>query len=134
MNANPPREAFGDAITRPFWEAAEQRRLLIQRCEGCGQHQFYPRRFCRRCHRETVTWVEASGVGRVYTMTRIWHSEDPALPAPYVNALVELDEGPRLFTTLVGSDCAIGQRVKVAWRERSGAPPLPVFEPAGEYA
>ena len=132
MNVNPPVPGFGDAITRPYWEAAQSRRLLIQRCDSCGQHQFYPRRFCRRCHAENVSWVEASGCGRIYTLTRIWHSEDPAVAAPYFNALVELDEGPRLFTTLVGGDFAIGQRVRVAWRDRSGGPPVAVFEAAEE--
>jgi len=52
----------------------------------------------------------------------------PELPPPYVVALVELDEGPRLLTNIVGAPCKIGDRVRLAWRTREGAPPLPVFE------
>ena len=65
-------------------------------------------------------------------MTTVHRQVSPDLPAPYVNALVQLDEGPRLLTTLVGGPCAIGDRVRVRWQERTGAPPLPVFAPAQE--
>ncbi len=128
------RESFGDALTRPFWDAATRHELLIQHCDACGRHQFYPRAFCRFCHAAAVTWVKASGRGVVYSLTRIWHSDDPAQPAPYINALVELDEGPRFFTTLLACAERIGQRVRVAWRDRADAPPLPVFEAAEEPA
>ena len=125
MSAKPA--PFGDALTEPFWEAAARHELVIQQCEACGHHQFYPRPFCTVCHGSDVRWVRASGRGTIYTLTRVWHSEDPDNPPPYYNALVELDEGPRLFTTLVDGDFVIGQRVVVGWQERPDAPPLPVF-------
>jgi uncharacterized OB-fold protein len=62
-------------------------------------------------------------------MTTVHRQAAPDRPVPYVNALVQLDEGPRLLTTLVGKPCRIGDRVRVAWQDRAGAPPLPVFEP-----
>jgi hypothetical protein len=65
-------------------------------------------------------------------MTTVHRQVSPDFPVPYVNALVTLDEGPRLLTTLVGAPCAIGARVRVTWKERAGAPPLPMFAPAGE--
>ena len=63
-------------------------------------------------------------------MTTVHLRVDPALEPPYVVAVVELDEGPRLATNLVGGRAPIGDRVRLAWRDRDGAPPLPVFDAA----
>jgi uncharacterized OB-fold protein len=124
--------AFGDATTAPFWKAAADRRLVIQRCGACGAHQFYPRPFCLACDAEALEWVPAGGTGTVYAMTTVHLRVDPALEPPYVVAVVALDEGPRVVTNLIGAPAAIGDRVGVAWRERDGMPPLPVFEPSGD--
>jgi uncharacterized OB-fold protein len=126
--------AFGDALTAPFWSAAEARQLVVQRCGACGAFQFYPRPFCLACDAEQLDWVPVAGVGTVYAMTTVHLRVDPALEPPYVVALVELDEGPRLVTNLIGEPVGIGERVRVAWRERDGAPPLPVFERDGGAA
>ena len=126
--------AFGDPTTAPFWEAAADHRLIVQRCTACGAFQFYPRPFCLECDTDGLEWVPVAGSGTVYAMTTVHLSVDPALEPPYVVAVVELDEGPRLVTNLVGAPAAIGDRVGVAWRERDGAPPLPVFEPVGGAA
>jgi len=121
-------EAHGDALSRPFWEAAERNQLLIQRCTGCGVHQFYPRPFCLRCD-GTVEWVEARGTGWVYSRTTIRIPAGAGLEVPYVSAIVELDEGPRILTTLTDPALPIGAAVRVAWRARENAPPVPVFGP-----
>jgi len=55
--------------TRPYWDAAKEERLLIQRCTGCGEPQFYPRGFCVSCLGDDLEWIEASGRGSVYTFT-----------------------------------------------------------------
>ena len=49
--------------TRPYWEACRQGRLLLQRCTGCGAHQFYPRLMCTRCDGDALEWVQAGGGG-----------------------------------------------------------------------
>ena len=128
---NPADAAFGDPTTAPFWAAARERRLLIQKCRTCGSHQFYPRPICLACGAAEVEWVQARGAGTIHSMTTMRLQVLPELPPPYVVALVELEEGPRLLTNIVGGGCAIGDPVRLAWRERAGAPPLPVFEPAG---
>ena len=70
--------------------------------------------------------MRASGLGTIYSMTTVRRQASPDFPAPYVNALVELDEGPRLLTTIVGGPCAIGDRVRVTWKDRGrGAAPAP---------
>ena len=120
--------AFGDPTTAMFWEAAATGELLVQRCTACGTCQFYPRPFCLACQAGDPEWVRAAGTGTVYAMTTVHLRVVPELEPPYVVAVVELDEGPRLVTNLVGPRAAIGDRVRVAWRKREDAPPLPVFE------
>lgn len=128
--------SYGDALTRPFWAAADEGRLLIQRCETCGHHQFYPRPFCLACEDGEVAWVEATGGGVVYSLTTVHLRVIEALEPPYLVALVELDEGPRLLARLVDDEGAplpggvgIGAAVRLAWHRRGAAPPLPVFRP-----
>ena len=120
----------GDPTTEPFWAACRERRLLIQRCEACGHHQFYPRPFCLACESAELRWVDASGEGCIYSMTTVRVPADPGMPPPYVVAIVELTEGPRLLTNIEGGSAAIGDAVRLRWREREPLPPLPVFAPA----
>jgi uncharacterized OB-fold protein len=125
-------EPYGDPNTYAFWDAARSGRLLIQRCTACGAHQFYGRPFCLACDGEAVEWVPAAGTGTVYSVTTVHVRWYPEHEPPYQVAVVALDEGPRLTANIVGEAAAIGDRVAVAWRERDGLPPLPVFarEPA----
>lgn len=142
MTERPAREkdesGFGDPLSAPFWEGAARRELMVQRCRSCGVHQLFARPFCLACDGADLQWARASGLGTIYSMTTVRRTASPDFPAPYVNALVELDEGPRLLTVIVGiagtggpdgGACAIGDRVRVAWKDRAPAPPLPVFEP-----
>ena len=117
-----------DPTTAPFWAAARNHQLVIQRCANCGQYQFYPRPFCLACGDRGVEWVPAKGTGTIYSITTVHIPVIPELTPPYRVAIVQLDEGPRLTTNVVDVACAIGDRVRVTWRERSGVPPLPVFE------
>jgi len=120
---------YGDALMAPFWEGASKRELRVQRCLGCGEHQFYPRPFCLACGSGSLTWIVSSGRATVYSLTTVRRAIAPEWTPPYVVALVDLDEGPRLTTVIVGEKPAsIGDRVRLAWREREGLPPLPVFE------
>ena len=92
-----------DAVTRPFWEAAAQGRLLYQRCAACSHRQFYPRAVCTACG-ATPEWAEASGRGTVYTFTVVRQYGAPpfASELPYVVAIVELEEGVRMMGNLTG--------------------------------
>jgi len=99
-----------------YWAAARQGKLLLQRCSGCGRYQLYPRSMCLACH-GPVSWVEASGRGTVYSFTVIRqnHSRPFRDWIPYVVALVDLDEGPRLMTNVVGcepDEVQVGMAVK----------------------
>jgi uncharacterized OB-fold protein len=92
-------------------------------------YQFYGRPFCLACQSDDVEWVRVAGSATVYSVTTVRMKVDVQLDPPYQVALVDLDEGPRLLARIEGGMCAIGDRVRVAWRTRDGAPPLPVFEP-----
>jgi uncharacterized OB-fold protein len=124
-------EPFGDPISAPFWAAAERRELVLQHCISCGRHQFYPRPFCLGCDGDKLEWATAKGTGVIYSQSVVHMAAIPGFEPPYTVAVVALDEGPHLVTNIVGGDSAIGDRVRVAWRERQGAPPLPVFETMG---
>jgi uncharacterized protein len=122
-------QGIADPSTEPFWQSCIEHRLLVQRCGSCGTHQFYPRPFCLSCEAATLDWVEASGNGTIYSLTTVRIPVVDELKPPYFLALVDLDEGPRLLTNIEGERAKIGDRVTLAWRERDGLPPLPVFRP-----
>ncbi|RWN94621.1 OB-fold domain-containing protein [Mesorhizobium sp.] len=124
-----------DPLSAPFWRAASGCELFLQRCRNCDQNSLYPRPFCVVCHADTLEWVKASGLGVVFSKTKVWRQVLPELPPPYSVAIVELDEGPRLMTRVINGEASIGDRVRVAWLERGGEPRLPVFEPySGSFA
>jgi uncharacterized protein len=124
-----------DNETRPFWDAAREERLLIQRCSRCGRHQFYPRPFCHVCWHDEVEWVEACGRATLYTWSVVHVNDLPPFPerVPYVAAVVELEEGPRMMTNIVDcdfGDLRAGMPVEVTFRPTSDEFMLPLFRPA----
>lgn len=120
---------YGDALSAPFWEAATRHELVVQRCAACGHHQFYPRPYCLACQSDNIVWVQVAGGGTIYAQTTVHIQIAPDFTPPYTAALVELDEGSRLLTNIVGGETQIGDEVRLMWRERDGEPPLPIFTP-----
>lgn len=125
-----------DGDTRPFWEAAQEHRLVIQRCGDCQQPIFYPRSVCPHCMSDRITWVHASGRGTVYSYTVV-HRSPPAFQqeVPFVVALVELEEGVRMMTRIVGSPpqaVRIGAAVEVVFDDVTPEITLPKFRLAPE--
>lgn len=117
-----------DPDTGRFWEAVSAGRFEIQRCTACARHVFYPRLHCPHCGSAELQWVSASGRATVHSYTVV-HRAPPAFAeeAPYVVALVDLEEGPRMMTRLLGIEpgaVEIGMRVRIAIE---GDPPLPYF-------
>ena len=98
-----------DAFTRVYWEAAAAGRLLLRRCAGCGRAHHYPREFCPYCWSEDVGWESASGRATLYAWSEVHVNDLPPFRdrLPYVVAVVELEEGPRMMTTVV--DCPVEQ-------------------------
>lgn len=121
-----------DVETAPYWSALREGRLLIKQCEDCGKSHFYPRLLCPHCHSDRVDWAQASGDGEIYTYTVARRPAGPAFKAdlPYVVALVQLDEGPRIMTHIVCGDVGevrIGRRVKVDFVAVTDEVTLPKF-------
>ncbi len=109
-----------DAETIPFWTALRHGQLLLKHCTGCRRFHFYPRIICPFCSCDALEWKEASGRGEIYTYTVARRPAGPAFKAsvPYVVALVQLDEGPRMMTNIVCDDpneIRIGLRVAVQY-------------------
>ena len=90
-------------LTRPFWEATKRHELVMPRCKTCDRIFFYPRSECPRCLSINLEWVPVSGRGRLHTYTIVYQSANRAFQpdAPYVYAIVQLDEGPRLVSNVV---------------------------------
>jgi len=122
--------------TRPFWEAARRHELQLQRCGACGRYVFYPRAACPHCLAPELEWRRVSGRGRLHTFTVVSRGQRGfPLPAPYVLAIVELEEGPRLMTNLVGVEpdpekLRIGMPVEVVFEDVTEEIALPRFRPA----
>jgi len=97
-----------DAFTRVYWEAAAQGRLLLRRCAGCGRAHHYPREFCPFCWSEDVGWEDASGRATLYTWSEVRANDLPPFRdrLPYIAAVVDLAEGPRMMTGVVGCPAA----------------------------
>lgn len=92
-------------LSKPFWDACRDRRLLVQRCGWCGAYVFLPRAFCPECRSTELSWVESSGEGVIVTYTTVWRPQTPAFEVPYVVAVVRLAEGYEMMTNLV--DCEV---------------------------
>ncbi|MBG0854481.1 OB-fold domain-containing protein [Streptomyces spinoverrucosus] len=95
-----------DAFTRTYWDAAARGRLLVRRCGACGRAHHYPREFCPHCWSEDVTWEEASGRATLYTWSVVHRNDLPPFGerTPYVAAVVDLAEGPRMMTEIIGHE------------------------------
>lgn len=122
----------------PFWEAVARRELALPWCEPCAAFFFYPRTACPTCGSRDLSWRPASGRGRVYTFCIHHHSPLPGFSdaVPFVTAIVELEEGPRLMTILVDvapdpAALACEMKVEVAFADLADGQILPVFRPAG---
>jgi uncharacterized OB-fold protein len=117
-----------------FWfEAAREHRLVIQRCTGCRALRHPPGPVCPSCGSLDWDTVEAAGTGTVYSYVVNHHPRHPAFDYPLVVAVVELTEGTRLITNLVGiapEDVAIDLPVVVGWLDADPELSLPVFRPA----
>lgn len=133
MSLDSALEPVVDEVTAPFWAAAAEGRLIVQRVTATGALQWPPRGFAAATLRPGVEWVQVSGRARVSTFSVVHRSTHAAPPVPYVLAVVELDEGPSMVTRLVDVEpgaVQIGMAVAVAFEPVGDGVALPVFRPA----
>ncbi|MGE5594734.1 MAG: Zn-ribbon domain-containing OB-fold protein [Hyphomicrobiales bacterium] len=122
-------------VTAPYWEAARQHRLCIQRSRKTGQYVFYPRAVSPFGADDVLEWVEVSGRGTVYTYTVARRPTGPqwANDGPYVIAIVELEEGPHLTANIIDCDpdqVRVGMPVTAAFQDVTPEVTLVQFRPA----
>ncbi|MFZ9405513.1 MAG: Zn-ribbon domain-containing OB-fold protein [Burkholderiaceae bacterium] len=122
--------------SQPFWDGTQAGELRLQHCTDCAHHFLYPRLSCPKCGSRSLTWVRSAGRGRLYSYV-ISHMAAPGWQGetPYVIAVVQLDEGPRMLSNLVDvpADPAaleLDMPLQVSFQAR-GDKMLPLFKPAG---
>ena len=119
--------------TKEFWEGCRGKKLRFQQCESCGHVRWPPSNLCPACHSFETRWIEASGSGRIHTFVVYHTAFHPAWKdkVPYITAVVELDEGPKILTNIVDGapeTLHCNMPVEVVWEE-AGEYFIPRFRP-----
>jgi uncharacterized OB-fold protein len=133
MSESRPPLPRPDALTQPFWDACRDRALEVPACTDCEHLFLPPGPCCPRCWSTRLATRAVSGRGRVFSFVVYRRTYHPGMPAPYVVALVELDEGPRLISNVVGcapEEVAVDMPVQLRFEE-VGDFTLPRFAPVG---
>ncbi len=116
-----------------FWDAAAESRLVAQRCADCGRLRHPPRPMCPACSSLEVEIAELSGQGTLYSYAILHHPQHPAFEYPVIAALVDLEEGVRLLSSLTDvskDDVRIGMPVYAHFVPTADGPLIPVFRPS----
>jgi len=120
--------------TKPFWEGCRNHELKFQKCKSCGHVRWPPSILCPMCYANDTEWVKASGKGKVYTFAVYHQAFHKAFEKdlPYVTAVIELEEGPRLLSNIIGckpQKVKCDMPVKVIWEDINEEFSLPKFKP-----
>jgi uncharacterized OB-fold protein len=118
--------------TQFFWDGVSGHKLLIQRCTACARLRHPPRPMCPHCNALSWDTLESAGRGAVFSFVMPLHPPYPWFEYPYIVVLVDLDEGIRLVSNLVGiapADVTIGMRVEVFYEHFDDGLVLPQFRP-----
>ena len=135
---NRPQPRFPEPHTAPYWEGAKHGELKYQQCNACNEVVFTPRLHCTTCGSADLGWKTSRGQGTVYTYSVVRQNRNPRFAdlGAYAVAYVDVDEGFRMLTNIVGvdnptEDIECGMRVQVEFEQQDeGEYPIPVFRPA----
>lgn len=127
--APPSDDALG------FWEATKDRRFVLPWCASCGTPFWHPRAACPSCLSPDIEWRDASGRGTVYAVSVMHQAALPQLAdrVPYAVALIDLAEGPRMMSNVIGcpaDDVRVGMAVELTWEALPDGRHFPQFQPA----
>lgn len=125
--------------SQPFWDACARHELMLQRCASCERFWFPPSNRCQHCWSDDFAWTPVSGRGELYSFTVFHRAYAPELAdqLPYVVAVIEVEEGPRLITNVVGCDpdeVHVGMSVEVVFEELADGIALHAFRPGAGTA
>ncbi len=134
MSINPKTLPRPTPETRHFWEGAKLGELRLQQCDSCAHVYFPPRPFCPECASRQVSVVRASGRATLYSYV-INHRLPKWIDAPYAIAVVQLEEGPRMMTNILGvpqtpEALVLDMPLEVVFESVSADIALPKFRPA----
>lgn len=129
-------QPLADTITLPWWQAAAEHRLVVQRCSACGHTRLPPAPVCPECRSAESDWKEVSGRGEVYTYTLVHRPIAGGQQLPFAIAVIALEDsgGLRIISNLVDTEpdqLEIGLPVEVVWEDMSEDLAIPRFRPAG---
>jgi len=120
-----------DEMTNSYWEGAKQGKLLLQRCRVCGHLWHPPGPMCLKCHSTDIEWTPARGGGTVHSYTIVHHATHAAMKhrVPYLVALVDLEEGPRVVSNILApaETVRVGMPVALTFQEIATGVFLPQF-------
>ncbi len=117
---------------KPFFDAARNHQLAVQKCDICGKLRFPAAPLCLACDSPKSSWVTVSGRGKIFSFTVMHRAYHPAFKAPYALAVIELDEGVKITSNVVGIEPAkvkCGMPVEVMFDKLSDEVTLPRFRP-----
>lgn len=120
-------------VAAPYWDGCRAGELRFQRCASCGGVVFYPSHVCHACQSTELAWEVSVGEGELYSWTVVWRAQTPAFRVPYAPAIVAMDEGFWLLTSVVGcapDDLRAGLRMRVEFHLAGDDLVLPYVAPA----
>ena len=135
-----PQRPLPQPITpeaQPYWDGLNEQKLMLPKCDACGKPFFYPRIACPHCHSRQISWIQASGKGKLYAFEIAYRALNPRFKVepPYVLAMIELEEGPRMMSNLINikPDPAVikcDMPVEVVFEKLTDTVTIPLFQPA----
>jgi uncharacterized OB-fold protein len=119
-------------FSSPFWQGCAAGELRFTRCGNCHQAIADAPRVCWRCHSRDLAWEVSAGRGTLYSWTIVWRPQTPEFHVPYAVAIIELDEGVAVVSSIVGcesEDLVEGMALAVEFHPSSDEMSLPYFRP-----
>jgi uncharacterized OB-fold protein len=123
---------------KPYWDGLREGKLMLPKCNDCGAAFFYPRIACPHCHSRNVSWIQASGKGKLFSFQIAYRALNPAfkIEPPYILAMIELEEGPRMMSNLINIDpdpaaLTCDMPVEVVFEKQTDEVTLALFQPTG---
>lgn len=122
----------------PYWDGLRNGKLMLPKCGDCEHVFFFPRILCPKCHSRKVGWIQASGKGKLYSFEIAHRAFNPAFKVepPFILAMVELEEGPRMLSNLINIEPDPGvvkcdMAVEVVFEKQTDEVTIALFQPAG---
>ena len=122
---------------QPYWDGLKEGKLMLPKCDDCGKPFFYPRIACPNCHSRNISWMQASGRGKLFSFQIAYRTLNPAfkVPLPAVLAMIELEEGPRMMSNLINIEAdpkvvKCDMPVEVVFEKLNDEVTIPLFQPA----